>query len=98
MDAAKPLCIPDAARWNEYIAVPLAFGANLFLAFLVIVKSPKSLKIYNRVLLTNCVCDLMLSAACLIIGYVSVVAVCRSRLLQATRAVFRSVPLVSARP
>lgn len=75
MAAYKPLCIPAAARWNEYIAVPLAFGVNLFLAFVISTRSPKSLKIYNRVMLTNCVCDLMLSTACLIVGFVSADAV-----------------------
>lgn len=76
MTATTPLCIPDAARWNEYIAVPLAFGVNFFVAFLIRVKSPKSLKIYNRVLLTNCAFNLMFSAACLIVGFVSFDALC----------------------
>lgn len=62
-----PECGIDFNRVRECCAAALSYTANIALVYLILFRSSTPLRVYGRVLLVNCLVDLVFTTASLMI-------------------------------
>lgn len=68
----KSECGIDIHRVSECGSAALSYSANLLLLYMVLFRTPKELTVYSRVLLANCIEDLVFTSTSFFIEVVSI--------------------------
>ncbi|KAH7720922.1 hypothetical protein AAVH_11560 [Aphelenchoides avenae] len=59
MDEVKPPCLSEGYRTTSYLSTSLGLFLNALAIVLILFRTTKELRVYSRVLLGNCVVDVL---------------------------------------
>lgn len=68
----RPCAVTDVHRLSEFAAALFSYVANLLLIALMITRTPRDLKVYSRILLLNCIIDMVFTTTSFILEVVGI--------------------------
>lgn len=70
--AEMPPCVPSYLERTETVTAVACLVINVVLALLIVYRTPTELRVYSRVLMTNCVMDVVFTFTVMLFQLVSI--------------------------
>lgn len=72
MDEGKPPCLSEGYRTASYVSTSLGLFLNALAIVLIVFRTTKELRVYSRVLLGNCVVDVLFIVVTFVVDLVGI--------------------------